>query len=166
MSSSDTATRLDLPQLGPDGRLVRCLIAYFGLWQTIHILVNLRALARFKRGDETFPAHPPADGWDAPTQATMEAMAKIDTIAALVTLGFVIEYERDGERWPLLGTLALTIANYSAVIFAYPTRAAGAWEEHPVAYWGLYLSYHPIVVLTVLYAWWMSRERLSLSESV
>lgn len=136
MSSSDTATNSDSLQLEPNNRLARCLIAYFGLWQTIHILVNLRALARFKHGDETFPAHPPADGWDAPTQATMEGIAKIDIVAPLLTVGFFVDYERDSDWWPLLGTLALTIANYSAVIFAYPTRAAGAWDEHPLAYGG------------------------------
>lgn len=90
-------------QLNPDGRLARLLIGYFGFWQTLHIMVNLRALVRFQRGDDTFPANPPADGWDTETQATMEGMARIDIGAALMTLGFLIEYERDGDQWPLLG---------------------------------------------------------------
>jgi hypothetical protein len=46
-----------------------------------------------------------------------------------------------GDLWSLLGAAALTISNYSAVILAYLTRADGAWGEHPIAYWRLYLSY-------------------------
>lgn len=66
----------------------------------------------------------------------------------------------------IAGAIALTIANYSAIIFAYPTRAAGAWEDHPLAYWGLYLSYVPIVALTGLYVWWASSAEMSVQTLV
>lgn len=82
----------------------------------------------------------------------MEGMARIDLVAAALVLVFIVDFERDGDHWPLLGAAVLTISNESAVVFFYPARASGAWDEHLVAYWGLYLSYLPIVALTVLYA--------------
>lgn len=145
----------DIPD--PDSRIARVLIGWFGLFQTIHILVNLRALAQFKRGQDTFPANPPEDGWADETQATFTGMAGIDTVAGIITLAFIFDYHRDGELWPWLGTIALTIANYSATIYSFPTREAGAWDDHPLAYWGLYVAYLPVVALSVLYVLWNVR---------
>lgn len=160
MTRTDHPEGLAQPSSGTR-RLIRGLVWYFGLWQTLHVLVNLKALSKFHRGESTFPAFPPADGWSEETQATMEGMAMIDLVAAALTLVFVAEFERDGDHWPLLGAATLTISNYSAAIFAYPTRASGAWDQRPIAYWGLYLSYLPIVALTVLYVWWAINGNLS-----
>jgi hypothetical protein len=144
----------------PEARTVRWLIGYFGFFQTVHVLVNIRALARFHRGAETFPANPPAGGWSDETRATFQGMAGIDAVAGLVTIAFVVDRRRNGELWPWLGTVALTLANYSAVLYAFPTREAGAWREHPVSYWGLYIAYLPIVALSVLFVWWGVRGDL------
>lgn len=144
----------------PDSRASKWLIGYFGVFQLVHVLVNLRALDRFAQGLDTFPANPPADGWTDETQATFKTMAEVDTLAGLLTIAFVVDYARDGEDWPLFGAVALTLANYSAALYAVPTRRAGAWDEHPLAYWGLYLVYVPVVVLSVLYAWWAVHEEL------
>lgn len=104
-----------------NSRTARTLIAWFGISQTVHILVNLRAFIRFSHDQTTFPAHPPADGWSDETQGTLEGMAGIDIFAAVLTLAFITDYYRNGDQWPWLGTVALTIANYSATIYAFPT---------------------------------------------
>lgn len=143
-----------------DARIVKWLIGYFGFFQTVHVLVNIRALARFHRGAETFPANPSAGGWADETRATFRGMASIDTVAGLLALAFVINHRRNGKLWPWLGTVSLTLANYSAVLYAFPTREAGAWREHPVSYLGLYIAYLPIVVLSVLFVWWEVHDDL------
>lgn len=104
----------------PESRMARWLIGYFGFFQLVHVLVNLRALARFSREVDTFPANPPSDGWTDETQATFKTMAGIDTLAGILTIVFVVDYARDGEDWPLLGAVALTIANYSATPTQHP----------------------------------------------
>jgi hypothetical protein len=108
------------------------------------------------RGEETFPANPPADGWSDETRATFTGMAGVDT-AGLLTLVFVADYERDGDAWPMLGAVALIVANYSATIYAFPTWTAGVWDEHPLAYRGLDVVYLPVVALNVCYATWVFR---------
>jgi hypothetical protein len=61
-----------------DNKLIRFLVAWFGLYQSIHILVNLRGLAMLSRGSIDFPApsRPEANlprqlsslrGWPLPT---------------------------------------------------------------------------------------------------
>lgn len=57
----------------------------------------------------------------------------------------------------MLGAVAPTIANHSALLFAVPTWVAGAWAARPVAYWGLYASFVPVRGLTALFAWWGDR---------
>lgn len=64
----------------------------------------------------------------------MEGMARIDLLAAALAVLFVKDVELNGAYWPLLDAVALTVSNYSAFIFGYPTRTSGAWDEHPTAY--------------------------------
>lgn len=143
------------------GRVVRWLVGYAALWQGIHVVVNVRALLRLNTSGGTFPAPPPGGGWADSTQAVFVGMGALDAVAALLTLAFAVAYVRDRPSWPLLGTAALAIANYSAILFVFPTWTAGAWSAHLVVYLGLYASFVPIWVLTALFAWWGYRGTLS-----
>lgn len=87
-------------------------------------------------------------------------MGAIDLVAAAVAIAFAVASVRGRESWPVLGAVAPTIANYSALLFAVPTRVAGAWAARPVAYWGLYASFVPVRALTALFAWWGYRGAL------
>jgi len=106
------------------------------------------------RGD--VPSKPVGRRWSDETRATFTGMAGVDTVG-LLTLVFVADYERDGDAWPMLGAVALIVANYSATIYAFPTWTAGAWDEHPLAYRGLDVVYFPVVALNVCYATWVFR---------
>lgn len=156
MADGSTAGADHSPAVRPAvrGRAVRWLVGYVALWQAIHVVVNVRALLRIDATGGTFPAPPPGGGWADSTLAVFVGMGALDAVAALLTLAFAIAYVRDGPSWPLLGTVALTVANYSAILFVFPTWVAGAWTAHPVVYWGLYASFVPIWALTALFAWW------------
>lgn len=144
-----------------DGPTAKALVGYFGLWQAVHVVVILRAFLLMEQGRVAFPASPPAGGWAESTQAVFVGMGGIDLVGALLAVGFVVAYVRERRSWPVLGAVALAIANYSAFLFAVPTWMAGAWAASPVVYWGLYASFLPIWALTVLYAWWGYRGALS-----
>ena len=154
---SDCSRSSDCPQrpFDRDSLIGRALIYWFGLYQAIHVFVNLRALIRFRDDEETFPAHPPAEGWEEQVQSFFTGLATLDLVNAILTLVFVREFRRDSHRWPVLGCVGTSISLYAAILFGYGTRRAGAWRDHPLPYRVIYLAYVPCVVLFGYFARWM-----------
>ena len=105
------------------------LAAWYGLYQAVHIPVNVRGLLLLRgRGALDFPAPPPPGGWDAQVLAFFTGMAALDLLNALLSLVFVWGLFT-GRRWALpLGLVTLTVSVYAALVFDYATYAAGAWQ--------------------------------------
>ena len=56
--------------------------------------------------------------------------------------------------------MTLTVAAYSAIIFAYGTIASGAWGHHPIAYLSIAVAFFPVGLLSILYGIWAATGKL------
>jgi hypothetical protein len=143
-----------IAMIEPDKIIAKALVAWYGLFQAIHIVVNVRGLAQLARGSLDFPAMPPPDGWSAQAVQFMTGIAATDLLNAVVTLVFVYGYFTRA-RWRLwLGTLTLTVSMYAAIVFTYATLASGAWPDNLFGYVFLTVTFVPVVVLFVLVCVW------------
>lgn len=133
-------------------------MAWYGIFQAIHILINVRALAGLLRGGIDFPALPPPDGWTPQVIHFFTGMAGLDLLNAVLTLVFVLGYFRRASwRW-WLGTLTLTISMYAAVLFDYATVASGAWTSANLpGYLIINISFLPVMWLFGLVCVWGAR---------
>jgi len=144
-----------------DGKLVKTLVVWYGLYQLIHIGVNLRGLFQLARGGIDFPALPPPGGWTPQAVHFFTGMASLDLLNAVLTLVFVIGYFR-GARWRWwLGTLTLTVSMYAALLFDYATLASGAWTQGNLSgYLFINVTFLPVVGLFGLVCAWGLRGEL------
>lgn len=143
----------------PDEKLPRSLVAWYGLYQAAHILVNTRGLYLLYSGSALdFPAPPPPSGWPVETIHMMVIIGWVDLIGAFLALLFVGGYLRRA-RWRMwLGTLTLTISVYAAVIYNYWTIASGAWTgPNLVAYAVVNGGFLPVLLLFWLFCQWGAR---------
>ena len=131
-----------------NNKLVRGLVLWFGLYQFIHIFVNMRGLFLLSQGGIDFPAPPPPGGWTQQVLHFFTGMASLDLLNALLSIVFVIGFFRRARwRW-WLGTLALTVSIYAALVFDYATFASGAWTPGNLpAYLFINIAYLPVVWL-------------------
>ncbi len=131
--------------------MIGALVAWYGLYQLIHVAVNARGLLLLSQGSIDFPALPPPEGWTPQAIHFFTAMAALDLINALLALVFVVGYFRKASwRW-WLGTLTLTISVYAALVFDYTTLASGAWTRANLG--GYLLINLPFLPVMGLFAW-------------
>lgn len=143
-------------------RTVKALVAWYGAFQAVHVVVNVRALANLIRGGTSFPAMPPAGGWSEQAAHFFTAMASVDLVNAFLALVFVYGYFREKGWRTWLGTLTLTISVYAAMVFSYATIASGAWSTNLPGYLFLNISFFPVIVLFVqMCIWGMRGQRIS-----
>jgi hypothetical protein len=143
----------------PDDMLPRALVAWYGVYQAAHIVVNTRGLYILHSGGTLdFPAPPPPSGWPAETIHMILIMGWADLVGAFLALFFVYGYLRRA-RWRMwLGTLTLTISVYAAVIFNYWSIASGAWTgRNLLAYSVVNVGFLPVLVLFYLFCRWGAR---------
>ncbi|MDY6845917.1 MAG: hypothetical protein SVP52_02120 [Chloroflexota bacterium] len=129
---------------------LKFLIAYYGLLQSLHLLVLIRAGFMLLQGDPApFPILPPAGGWQEQTMPFMLGLAGMDLLG--IFLGIFYSYQTISTRKHprLLGILSLTIFISGAVIFAAGTFPSGAWAAHPFAYWAMVILFAPSPILYV-----------------
>ncbi len=125
------------------------LVAWYAVYQAIHIFVNLRGLAMMEaRGAIDFPAPPPPGGWSEQVIIFFVGMASLDAVNALLALVFAWGYFR-GRHWAAsLGLVVLTISIYAALLFNYATYVAGAWRPPALgAYLFINIAFLPVFVL-------------------
>jgi len=149
-----------------DSPLARCLVGYYGFIQTIHIIVLARAAVLFiVTGRIAFPAPPPLEGWSPQASHFLVGLGSADAVTAVLSMAFVVGYFSHA-RWRIwLGTLALTSAMCSAVVFAYGTIASGAWADNLLEYLSLLVAFAPVAVLFVMFGLWVIEGRFSESPA-
>jgi hypothetical protein len=139
-----------------EDRVTKLLVLAFGLYQTAHLLSNIRgSFVFFGRGELPFPALPPAGGFDPHLIFAYVDMAFMDSFNALVSLVFVWGYFT-GKPWRLwLGTITLTLSFYAGILFNLTAYQAGAWAGGNLPWYLLVnITYIPVAVLWVLVMRW------------
>ncbi len=146
----------------PDSTLAKALVAYYGFIQALHLIAIGRASVMLEAtGEMTFPAPPPAGGWSPQAEYFFVGVGAIDALNAVIALVFVYGFFK-GARWRgWLGTLSLTIAAYSALLFAFATIPTGAWTFRPVEYLIIVVAFAPVLVLMVAFGYWLVTGRFN-----
>jgi hypothetical protein len=127
---------------------VKLLIAYYGLLQSLHLLVLIRAGAillftsRFP-----FPILPPPAGWAEQTLPFMVGLGITDSLGILLGIIFAAQFLTHKRLNRRLGVISLTIFFTGAMVFAIGTRFAGAWAAHPLAYGLMAILFIPTPIL-------------------
>lgn len=146
----------------PDGRIAKLLVAYYALYQAVHIGVNVRGLHILLSGGVLdFPAPPPAGGWSPDVVHIGVAIGFADLFGAVVALVFAYGYFR-GAAWRFwAGTVALTISLYAHAIYTYWPLASGAVQGwNALAYLFVHVASLPILWLAGLVVRWVVQGRL------
>lgn len=138
-------------------KLIQLLIAYYGLLQTLHLCVLLRAGAiLFFDGRFPFPVLPPSGGWGDQTIGFMFGLAATDIVGILLGMVFAWQTllrDRFNRR---LGVISLTMFITGAIVFGFGTIPSGAWAAHPCAYGMMAVVFIPAVILYI----WLLRSNL------
>ena len=133
--------------------MLRALILYYGILQSVHLLALLRAGYLFiQLNTIPFPAPPPAGGWAPQAIPFLIGMGIVDAVAIILALIFASMWVTRRQVQTRLGLISLTIAGASAAIFAIGTFASGAWAAHPLAYGIMVILFAPLAPLFVLLA--------------
>ncbi len=128
----------------------KALIAYYGLLQSLHILVLIRAgLILLQGGEAPFPILPPPEGWADQSMGFMFGLAGMDILGIILGIYYSFQTLFKKEHKPLLGILSLTIFISGAVVFAAGTYPSGAWTAHPLSYWSMVILFAPVPYLYV-----------------
>lgn len=128
----------------------KILVIYFGIVQSAHLIVLLRAaIILAVSGRLVFPAAPPPEGWTIQAQHCLLGNGLIDALNIAASLLFIGAYLKRRPWQRPLGLIALTAQLYSALLFGIVTIQSGAWMTHPVGYFSLAILYLPIFILTV-----------------
>jgi hypothetical protein len=145
----------------PNSTLAKLLVAYYGFIQALHLIGIGRATAVLETtGEMTFPAPPPAGGWSEQAINFFVGVGAIDALNVILALVFVCGFFK-GARWRgWLGALTLTVAAYSALLFAFATIPTGAWAFRPVEYLVIVVAFVPVLVLMVAFGYWLATGRL------
>ena len=123
------------------------LVAAYGAYQAVHVVVNVRALPLIARGTLDVPAWPPPGGWSPQALHFLSALAVVDLLVAFTSLVFVCGYFA-GRPWSTwLGTSCLSASVYAAIVFDYATWASGAWDANWKGYVFINLAFLPALIL-------------------
>ena len=135
-----------MPQDNPTW--AKFLIGYYGLLQTLHILVLIRAGAiLLLEGGSPFPILPPPGGWVEQTMPFLVGLGITDSVGILLGMVFAGQFfvkKRFNRR---LGVISLTMFITGAVVFAIGTFPSGAWADHTIAYGVMALLFIPTPIL-------------------
>ena len=131
-------------------RTTQILITYYGLLQTLHLLVLLRAgILLLTSSKIPFPILPPVTGWQEQTWPFFLGLAGMDVIGIVLGIIFTIKSQFKGDLDQKWGLISLTIFITGAIVFAAGTFPSGAWSQHPVAYGGMALLFIPCLFLYI-----------------
>ncbi len=145
----------------PDSTLGRILVAYYGLVEVLHLIAIGRATVVLDMtGEMTFPAPPPAGGWSEQAGYFFVGVGVIDALNVIIALIFVYGYFRRARGRDWLGAITLTVAAYSALLFAFATIPTGAWAQRPVEYAVIVVAFAPVLVLMLAFGYWLATGRL------
>lgn len=129
-------------------RIPQILILYYGVLQSLHLLVLLRAgILLLSTTKIPFPVLPPSTGWQAQTWPFFLGLAAMDVIGILLGILFAIRSQFKGVVDQKIGLISLTIFISGAVVFAAGTFPSGAWSQHPLAYGSMALLFIPCLYL-------------------
>jgi len=129
-------------------RISKILIGYYGVLQSLHLLILIRAGILILTGQNfPFPILPPPDGWEAQTLPFMFGLAGTDIIGIIIGIIFAYLALVKGKFIRRLGILSLTIFITGAVVFGAGTYPSGAWGAHPFAYWIMVILFLPTAYL-------------------
>jgi hypothetical protein len=129
----------------------RTLIAYYGILQSLHLVVLVRAgVILLLQGRFPFPILPPPGGWDPQIIPFMLGLGTTDLAGILLGLCFVYRSLIKGSFYRRQGVISLTIFITGAVVFAIGTLPSGAWAAHPIPYGSMAVLFLPTAIL---YAW-------------
>ncbi|MBW6465709.1 MAG: hypothetical protein K0B06_04310 [Brevefilum sp.] len=128
--------------------LIRTLIAYYGLLQSLHLVILVRAgVILLLQGRFPFPILPPPGGWDPQVMPFMLGLGTTDLAGILLGLCFAYRALITGAFYRRQGVISLTIFITGAVVFAIGTFPSGAWAAHPIAYGSMTVLFLPTVLL-------------------
>lgn len=133
------------------------LIAYYGLLQTLHLIVLIRAgVILFFERRYPFPVLPPPGGWGEQAVLFMFGLAATDIAGILLAMAFAWLALFRGRFNRRLGVISLTIFITGAIVFAVGTFPSEAWAAHPLAYGMMVALFLPIPYLYI----WLLRSNL------
>jgi hypothetical protein len=142
----------------PRGRVAKGLVAYFGLYQAAHFLLNARYQLLPFAERPPLPFASPPGGWTPQIARFTSGMAVADLINAAFSVAFVVGFFRGASWYPWLGTVTLTVAAYAAFAFTWGATAAGA-PALGAAYAWVNLPTVPVLLLFILWSWWAIDRR-------
>ena len=129
-------------------RLFPFLIGYYGLLQTFHSLLLIRAGWFLLRGREIpFPAPPPPGGWTESALPFLLGMGLVDLFAIGFGLIFVSAFFTRKAVLGTLGLISVTGALASGITYLVGTLPSGAWQANPLAYLAVLVLFSPILPL-------------------
>jgi hypothetical protein len=131
-----------------NSKTTRALIGYYGLLQSLHLLILIRAGILMLSGNTfPFPILPPPGGWHTQTMPFFFGLAGMDVIGIILGIAFAAAVVFKNSVKHILGLLSLTIFITGAIVFAVGTFPTGAWRAHAIAYWGMAALFSPVPVL-------------------
>lgn len=129
-------------------RVIRLLTGYYGVLQSIHLVLLARAgWYLFQKQPLPFPASPPPGGWPGPALPYLLGMGIVDVFAIGLGLLFAYIFFIRKEINIVLGLSSLTAALSSGVVYLVGTIPSGAWGENPLSYLAVLLLFSPVLPL-------------------
>ncbi len=135
-------------EIGKGKSILRFLVAYYGLWQLVHLVLNLWHF--FGDGQRSPIVRLVGGSMSAEQFRILEGSGYIDVLIAIpLGLAFSLAFLR-GRPWALpLGLVSLTVAVYSAWLSIYLHLLFGTFTWDAVSSLLGYASFVPHVVLWV-----------------
>jgi len=136
---------------------VKSLILYYGVLQTLHLLVLLRAgVILFTTDSFPFPILPPPAGWEDQAIYLMLGLGFTDTISILLGMHFAYRASFKHQLNRRMGVISLTAFITGAIVFGFGTFPSGAWAAHPFAYGIMVVLFLPSIWLYI----WLLKSNL------
>ncbi len=148
-SVSDLETASAMMQ--PRTRFLRLLTIYYGLLQSVHLVVLGYGMTVYLQHQVIgFPAPPPSIPWQRQAINFSLGNGMLDAVVAVAGLFYVFGFLQ-GKNWGrVLGLVCVTASLSSGVFFVIGTALSGAWVADPLHYSGLVLIFSPLVPLFFL----------------
>lgn len=143
----------------PHSAASRILVAWYGVFQTAHLLLNARFQLVPPASRPPLPFAPPPEGWLPQTVSFTSGMAVADLVNAALSLAVVAGFFRRAGWAPWLGSVTLTVSLYAAIAFTWGAVAAGA-PALGVAYLWINLPFVPVAVLFFAWSYWVVTGKL------
>lgn len=127
---------------------LRLLTGYYGILQSLHLLLLARAGWFLLQGREIpFPAPPPPGGWSESALPYLLGMGIVDVFAIVLGLVFVYNLFARNLIHFTIGLISLTVASTSGIVYLVGTIPSGAWGANPLAYIAVLLLFSPVLPL-------------------